>query len=142
MLIIALHVKGNQNIERHLQVLLQPLQILQEFLLQKTYLFRVGNGAIEFVGVSDKKDIDFQNDKLRNQRNATSQSLAKEDILNILKGGEKTSREIEEILGAVGYSPSVIDRAKTELRKEKLIDFRKDGSNREGNKQDTIYFLL
>lgn len=110
--------------------------------LQKTYLFKVGNGAIEFVGVSDKKDIDFQNDKLRNQRNATSQSLAKEDILNVLKGGEKTSREIEEILRAVGYSPSVIDRAKTELRKEKLIDFRKDGSNREGNKQDTIYFLL
>jgi len=110
--------------------------------LQKTYLFSVGSGAIEFVGESDKRDLDFQNEKLKSQRNTTSQSLAKEDIINLLKNGEKSSSEIEELLKAVGYSPSTIDRAKTELRKEHFIDFRKDGSNREGNRQDTIYYLL
>ena len=110
--------------------------------LQKTYLFSVGSGAIEFVGESDKRDLDFQNEKLKSQRNVTSQSLAKEDIINLLKNGEKSSSEIEELLKAVGYSPSTIDRAKTELRKEHYIDFRKDGSNREGNRQDTIYYLL
>ena len=68
--------------------------------------------------------------------------MAKEDIINLLKNGEKSSSEIEELLKAVGYSPSTIDRAKTELRKEHFIDFRKDGSNREGNRQDTIYYLL
>lgn len=110
--------------------------------LQKTYLFSVGSGAIEFVGESDKRDLDFQNEKLKSQRNASSQSLAKEDIINLLKNGEKSSSEIEELLKVVGYSQSTIDRAKTELRKEHFIDFRKDGSNRDGNRQDTIYYLL
>ena len=32
--------------------------------LQKTYLFSVGKNKIEFKGVSDKRDFDFQNEKL------------------------------------------------------------------------------
>lgn len=110
--------------------------------LQKTYLFSIKNSSIEFKGTSDKRDQDFQNDKLKNQRSASSQSLAKEDIISLLKNGEQTSKELELLLNSVGYSPSTIDRARRELRKEKIIDFRKDGSNREGNKQETIYFLI
>ena len=51
------------------------------------------------------------------------------------------SKDIENVLRGVGYTPSVIGRARRELRKEKLIDFRKDGSNRDGDKQETIYYL-
>lgn len=109
--------------------------------LQKTYLFSVEKNKIEFKGISDKRDFDFQNEKLRNQRNESSLSLAKEDIISLLKNGEQRSKDIENVLRGVGYTPSVIDRARRELRKEKLIDFRKDGSNRDGDKQETIYYL-
>ena len=58
---------------------------------------------------------------MKNQRNESSLSLAKEDILSLLKNGEQRSKDIENVLRGVGYTPSVIDRARRELRKEKLV---------------------
>lgn len=96
----------------------------------KTVLFSNETGWVEFKGYTDKKDKDFVTETNYAVRNAPQREEAKEFILDFLRDGEKKVSELNEMAKAVGYGDKTIERAKSELKKEKKIDIYSLGNAR------------
>lgn len=86
--------------------------------LRSTVLFSIEGGAVEYKGLSDKKDKDFVTAAAQAVKQAPARDEAKEFILDFLKDGEKEISELDEMAKALGISQTTLRRAKEELRKE------------------------
>lgn len=109
--------------------------------LQKTYLFSIENDAIVMKGITDRRDDDFQMEKLNERKEKTSVGKAEDYIVDLLKHQKLSSIELDNILVKSGFPQHTIKRAKGNLKKNKLIDYKREGSNRGNDLQQTVYFL-
>lgn len=110
--------------------------------LQKTYLFSIENDVIVMKGISNNRDDDFQMEKLKSRREKTSVNQAEDYIVDLLENQKLSSDELEKIVLNSGYSAYALKNAKTNLIKDKVIDYVRDGSNRGDDVQKTIYYLV
>ena len=97
---------------------------------QETRLFTMDPlGRIQSAGTTRKRDSDFQMENIENSF-STRKEDCKEWILQKLKenGDDMTANELAEAAEFEGFSKKTLERAKTELKKEILIDFYQSGS--------------
>ena len=99
--------------------------------IQRSILFELMNGKLEFKAYSDKHDKEFVTEHDYNIRTKPAAESAKEFILDYLGDGEKESEDLKEACKANGISEITLNRCRGDLRKAGLIDmFRKPGSTK------------
>ena len=81
-------------------------------------------------------------EKLKSRREKTSVNQAEDYIVDLLENQKLSSDELEKIVLNSGYSAYALKNAKTNLIKDKVIDYVRDGSNRGDDVQKTIYYLV
>lgn len=110
-IMITVDEKSNERKITHIKSSLAETGDELAFLINK-------NGELEW--------IDKSNSQVLNDSFISKTSKAKEKILEILEGGEKTGKELFELTTDVG-AQKTIENARAELRKEgKIITYRKD----------------
>lgn len=99
--------------------------------LQKTVLFELVDGRLEFRGYSDKRDREFVTEHDFNTRARPVQESARDFILEYLEDGEKEAADLQESAKANGISERTLVRARGELKKSSLIDsYKKPGTGK------------
>ena len=93
----------------------------------------------EFVGFSDKKDADFVSERDYERRQAPQRADAEKFIIDFLRNGKKPTSELDEAAESAGISKNTLSRAKTELRKKKLLSSEAEGF---GNSKVFYSYLL
>lgn len=95
--------------------------------LCETAIFSINNGVAVFEGYSGKKDKDFVQERDFNIRQAPQRQDAEQFIFDFLRNGKKLTRELDEAARAAGISKNTLNRAKTELRNQKLLSWGAEG---------------
>lgn len=95
--------------------------------LQETILFHVDDGKIVYDGHSELKDRDFVATQSAYVRPSPAREDAKGFIMNFLKDGKQPTRKLNEAAQAAGFSQKTMERAKSDLKKEKQIAFSSSG---------------
>ena len=95
--------------------------------LAQTVLFNIGENGAEFIGFSDKRDADYVGMRDYERRQAPQRADAEQFILDFLRTGKKPTSELDEAAEASGISRSSLSRAKTELRKKKILGGKAEG---------------
>lgn len=107
--------------------------------LAQTVLFNITENGAEFVGFSDKKDADFVSERDYERRQAPQRADAEKFIIDFLRNGKKPTSELDEAAESAGISKNTLSRAKTELRKKKLLSSEAEGF---GNSKVFYSYLL
>ena len=100
---------------------------------QETRLFTMDDsGMLKAAGTTTKKDKDFQRDSSESS-SSNKREDCKEWILRTLKenGNNMTSGELKDAAEFEGFSMKTLDRAKSELKKELMIDYYHSGTAKE-----------
>lgn len=103
------------------------------YMLNETVLYRIKDpGVVEFAGKTDKKYWDFERERNQNRQQthpSGALQFARDMIIESLKDnkGEMKTCELDDLCKAAGIKESTRDRAKTALKKEKIIDIRGEG---------------
>ena len=101
--------------------------------LQETILFTIdGAGAVRTTGTSWKRDREYQQEAIENTSGPKREDckgwiLRKLDDL----GGSMPVKELDSQARTEGYSPSIIRRAKDDLKRDAEIEYFQTGSVRE-----------
>lgn len=103
--------------------------------LQKTILFELVDGLLEFRGYSDKHDREFILEHDFNARVKPASDSAKDFILEYLEDGEKEAEDLKEAAKANGISEGTLNRVRKELKQSGAI-----GSYRKPNKGPWMWF--
>lgn len=103
--------------------------------LAQTVLFNIGENGTEFTGFSDKRDADYVGARDYERRQAPQRADAEQFIIDFLNSGKKPTAELDESAEAAGISKNTLSRAKTELRRKKLL-----GSKAEGFGQNKTFY--
>ena len=107
--------------------------------LSQTVLFNIGENGAEFTGFSDKHDADYVGMRDYERRQAPQRADAEQFIIDFLNNGKKTTAELDESAEAAGISKNTLSRAKTELRKKKILGSKAEGF---GNSKVFYSYLL
>ena len=107
--------------------------------LSQTVLFNIGEKGAEFTGFSDKHDADYVGMRDYERRQAPQRADAEQFIIDFLNNGKKTTAELDESAEAAGISKNTLSRAKTELRKKKILGSKAEGF---GNSKVFYSYLL
>jgi DNA-binding IscR family transcriptional regulator len=73
------------------------------------------------------------------RRQAPQRADAEQFIIDFLNNGKKTTAELDESAEAAGISKNTLSRAKTELRKKKILGSKAEGF---GNSKVFYSYLL
>lgn len=93
----------------------------------ETAIFTIEDGLAVFNNYSDKKDQDFVRERDYNAYQAPQRQDAEKFILDFLKNGKKPTKDLDEAASAAGISKKTMERAKTQLRKKKILNISSDG---------------
>lgn len=107
--------------------------------LSQTILFGIGTNGAEFAGFSDKRDADYVGARDYERRQAPQRADAEQFIIDFLNNGKKPTAELDESAEAAGISKNTLSRAKTELRKKKMLGSKAEGF---GNSKVFYSYLL
>lgn len=94
--------------------------------LQKTILFSVVKGGIEYKGTSNRKDRDYMADGYTTPVSTPRLDEAKEFILENLTDGMEV-KELETMAKSAGISLETLKNARAELKKDKRIKLKSIG---------------
>ena len=97
--------------------------------LQRTVLFTLNGDTITKSGESDKKDADFQNEKLKGGYYAPAREECEGLILTTLRdspGKKIFHNDLEEVIMSAGCSETAFKNAKNHLRKEGKIEMNRE----------------
>lgn len=95
--------------------------------LGQTVLFTISDGVAVFEGYSDQKDIDFVRARDQQLYQAPQRQDAEQFVIDYLRHGKKPTRELDEACTAAGISKKTLERAKTSLRKKKILAGKSEG---------------
>ena len=95
--------------------------------LQPTAIFDISDGVAVFESYSDKKDKDFVMEQNYNAGQASQKADAEHFIYEFLRHGKKPTKELDEAAKTAGISKCTLSRAKTELKKRRLLDSSSEG---------------
>ncbi len=101
----------------------------------QTAIFTINDGIAVFEQYSDKKDRDFVQEMDFDTRQAPQRKDAEHFIYEFLRNGEKLTKELDEAAEVAGISKNTLNRAKTELRKRRLL-----GSKSVGYGQEKVFY--
>lgn len=107
--------------------------------LSQTVLFDIGENGAEFTGFSDKHDADYVGMRDYERRQAPQRADAEQFIIEYLNNGKKPTAELDESAEAAGISKNTLSRAKTGLRKKKILGSKAEGF---GNSKVFYSYLL
>ena len=96
---------------------------------EKTVLYTLDDGKVNFKGFTDKKDIDFIQEERTRRVEQPKRDEAKEFILTTLEEyeGKMEVSELDGLARAMSISPKTLRNAKEGLKKENLIKTFNEG---------------
>lgn len=103
--------------------------------LSQTVLFDIGENGAEFVGFSDKKDADYVSVRDYERRQAPQRADAEQFVIDFLRNGKRLTADLNEAAAQEGISKNTLSRAKTELKRKKIL-----GSKSEGFGQNKAFY--
>lgn len=95
--------------------------------LSQTALFTIDETGVHLEEYTDKRDADFVREADFENKQAPQRQDAEKFIMEYLRNGKRLTSELDEAAGCAGISRSSLARAKTELRKRKLLGSRSEG---------------
>lgn len=105
--------------------------------LAATTMFHIDDGQPVFDAFSGLRDKDFVQEQAAYVRQAPQRQDAENFIIDFLGRGKRQTRELDEAAQAAGISQKTLERAKSNLRKEKQIAFSSSGYGK-----DKTYFTF
>ncbi len=105
----------------------------------ETAIFTIEDGVAVFDNYSNKKDQDFVRERDYNSYQAPQRQDAEKFIIDFLRSGKKPTKDLDEAANAAGISKKTMERAKTQLRKKKILQVKSEGY---GNTKIFYSYLL
>lgn len=93
----------------------------------QTVLFDIEGGRPTFKGLSELHDCDFVRQMDFETRQAPQRASAEEFIVEFLRSGKKQTADLDEAAAARGISRSTLSRAKQNMKKSGLIEYKNEG---------------
>lgn len=107
---------------------------------QDTTLFTIEDGIPVFKETTTKKDRDYMSAKSYQRKDKGAKDEAEEAILEYLQDGEKETADLDAYLKSLSIGITSLKKAKTELRKKGLINYRSIGKGKD--KKFFTYLVL
>lgn len=102
-----------------------------------TQLFNIKDTKIVNTGTTDKKYFDFATESMF-VRDTSVKDTAKEFIISSLQDKEMPVKDLDESAKAYGISKPTLDRAKSELKKDKRVKYRMSS---QGKGKGVIWYI-